>query len=89
VRDYLDSSAIAEMILLVNDKGETGEFYNVGSGIPTSNREFVLQSLKNAGLSETVVVERDLSPTHAGISVSYADVSKIQSLKTKSKNNYS
>jgi nucleoside-diphosphate-sugar epimerase len=88
VRDYLDSSAIAEMIFLVNDKGEMGEFYNVGSGIPTSNREFVHDSLEKAGLSQNVVVEQDLGPLHTGISVSYADVSKILSLSTKTINNY-
>ena len=82
IRDYLESAKIAELLFLVNQRGESGEVYNVGSGIPTLNRDFVTRSLESSGLSNDVVCEQiDSGALISTIAASYSDIRKVNLLQ--------
>lgn len=78
-RDFSDVKDVVRAYVLLMEKGESGEVYNIGSGMPVS-MQHIVDLLR--GLSEkevqTEVDQSRLRP--ADIPIMHADASKIRSL---------
>lgn len=83
VRDYLEVADAVRCYGLIMEHGQKGEVYNVGSGQPTTLRDFVCALLEREGIPGAVLSKSVSSNrTEGGIPVMYADVKKLHQLKS-------
>ncbi len=83
-RDYISASGAAELIILIAEKGSSGEIYNIGSGQAIYMEELLKEVLEENGLDMSVVGKTDptLLRSHAHeIPIIYADISKALELR--------
>jgi GDP-4-dehydro-6-deoxy-D-mannose reductase len=81
LRDYLRPADAADALMTLMRRGEAGEIYNVGSGVPVGVRDVLTVMLAEAGVPECPVhVEPAQSGTSGHIPVMYADVTKLRRL---------
>jgi GDP-4-dehydro-6-deoxy-D-mannose reductase len=57
-RDYISIQSAVSCFSLIMEKGETGEIYNVGSGVAIRMRDLLERMLQEEGLDMSVVEER-------------------------------
>lgn len=81
-RDYVDGEQALDQLLLIADKGVSGEVYHVASGRPIVMRELLARLLREASIDPAVVREAPERPTRMGTDVPmiYADISKTRAL---------
>jgi nucleoside-diphosphate-sugar epimerase len=81
-RDYLKSEDAISQLLLIADKGRTGEVYHVASGQPVRMRDLLAGMLLSANLDMSVVREEKSIDRKIGydIPIIYADVGKTTGL---------
>jgi len=78
IRDYLDVRDLCRLLILLMQKGEGGEIYNVGSGVGVSTLT-IIEKLADC-FEEKIVVESDSVITQKKIDVPVviADISKLK-----------
>lgn len=78
-RDMIDVRDTAKAVILLCEKGEAGEAYNVGSGVETFISDILQQSLTIAGLKDVVEVT---AAAHRKVDLPrhFADIQKLQAL---------
>lgn len=77
-RDYLDVYEAVHLYRLIMERGESGEVYNVGSGIPIRMRDLLFTWLDARSIPRDSVREGDSSEKKkANPSCIYADMSKV------------
>jgi 3-dehydroquinate synthase len=77
-RDFIDALDVARALVLLADRGDAGEVYNVGSGVETSVGAVLLETLRLSGLDESVCVERP--GRDASVPRHVADPSRLRAL---------
>ena len=78
-RDYIDIKEAIKYYAAVMEKGECGEVYNVGSGRSVSLRKILLRMLRSAGLSFSVVKEKEHhTPGKIVVPKIFADMTKLK-----------
>lgn len=83
IRDYLEVADAVRCYCLIMEHGRKGEVYNVGSGQPITLRDMVYALLEREGIPGTVLSESVSSNrTESGIPAVYADVCKLNQLKS-------
>ena len=85
LRDYIDFDDAFDQILLIAERGKTGEVYNVGSGKATSMRDLLYKLISNANVPGETVVEAgtaNTGPSRIDVPVIFADLTKTLSLNT-------
>lgn len=84
-RDYLSVDEAADHIISIMENGETGEVYNVGSGLPVQMKEYLKRMLKSHDIGMNAVnADKGLETKSGSVSVVFADLSKLQTLKAQS-----
>ena len=83
-RDFVHVKDVVDFIELVLKKGESGEAYNVGTGIETSILDLARMIIDIAGLDCDPIFEK---PREGDIRRSCADISKAKKLGFKPKTN--
>lgn len=78
-RDFISIDRACEILLGLAHMGKSGEIYNVGSGFPTSCREFVVSLLNENGLDEKLLDEKN-EPNKSKVDFIYADMAKTREL---------
>jgi nucleoside-diphosphate-sugar epimerase len=81
-RDYLSIEQAVGAYVKIMARGQSGEIYNVGSGVPVKLSDFLAAYLKQFGLTMDVV---DVAAPTGGeqkseVTEIYADISKLQAL---------
>lgn len=78
-RDYLDVHEAVRLYRLIMERGESGEVYNVGSGVPVRMRELLYTWLDARSIPRDSVRERVVSEKGVAHPFSiYADISKVR-----------
>lgn len=75
-RDFIDVRDVAVALHLIATRGQSGNLYNVASGIETSMADVFLQMLQSTGLSDQVRVDRRPARP-ADIPRHFADISRL------------
>ena len=85
-RDYISIDEAAVQILAVAKRGESGQVYNVASGVPVTMREILARYLEKNKLDISVVHESASLSQRAGydVPVIYADMNKTLQLGIES-----
>ena len=85
IRDYISLEDACEQLLLIANKGSSGQIYHVASGKPILMRDLVLKFLKTHGISTSKLIEAEHLTNHSGIDVPimYANTSKTMNLFNK------
>ncbi len=79
IRDYISVDKAVNYYQLLMEKGEAGTVYNVGTGIPTSIKDLLIELLEEAELPFSVVKVENKPST--GVKAIYADISKLTLLE--------
>jgi nucleoside-diphosphate-sugar epimerase len=82
VRDYVSTDAAADQLLVIAERGATGEIYHVASGIPVTMRDLMLKQLALHGVDPSLVRESPDLSNRVGydVPVIYADMTKARVL---------
>jgi len=85
-RDYISIDEAAVQILAIAKRGESGQVYNVASGVPVTMREILARYLKKNKLDISVVHESASLSHRVGydVPVIYADMNKTLQLGIES-----
>jgi len=82
-RDYIGIEEAVTQLLVVAERGTSGEIYNVGSGVPKSIRSILFEELSKNGIPNNVVIETNsesIGRKGFDVPVIYADISKVVKL---------
>jgi GDP-4-dehydro-6-deoxy-D-mannose reductase len=81
-RDYVKIGDAISQLLLLADKGKTGDVYHVASGQPVRMRDLLAEMLASANLDMSIVCEEKSTDRKIGyeIPIIYADVGKTTGL---------
>jgi GDP-4-dehydro-6-deoxy-D-mannose reductase len=82
IRDYISISDAIKQIKIIAQHGLPGEIYNVGSGIPTLVRDFVISELQKNNLDFSFIEEESPRDKTRDRTFSYACVEKIKTLSS-------
>lgn len=86
-RDYIELESAFEQLMAIADRGISGEIYNVGSGVPKSMRNILIEMLEKEGIKhEGIIKSRSNAVGRLGFDVAkiYADVTKTSKLLAES-----
>jgi GDP-4-dehydro-6-deoxy-D-mannose reductase len=83
-RDYIDIHEAVQWYQLIMNRGTRGEVYNVGSGFSVQLKEILNRILFENSLDMGVVESQPITHAHKiNITDIFADISRVQSLKTR------
>lgn len=82
VRDYLYASDAVDALILIAEKGEKGEVYNVGSGIPIKIKDLAKMIMTILGAEDAKIRYTNKS-WKGDIKKWYADISRISNMGFK------
>jgi nucleoside-diphosphate-sugar epimerase len=84
-RDFIHIVQAASDILAVALHGETGDVYNIGSGVPTKVRDFVEDFLKKNSIPTSTLVYSREKPKNE-LPLIFANIDKVTKLKEERSN---
>jgi GDP-4-dehydro-6-deoxy-D-mannose reductase len=80
-RDYIPVEEAVDLIFRVMRSGSCGEFYNVGTGHPTTNLDLLHKLLRDAGIPLDKISTEEVG-TSPG-TCAWADLSRLNALPVK------
>lgn len=83
-RDFISTNDAARQLILIANRGVTGEIYHIASGIPITMRDFLLNQLELNGLSSSLVQESSEFSNRRGydVPIIFANMTKTRNLET-------
>lgn len=83
IRDYISTDEAARQLIMIAERGISGNIYHIGSGQPITMRDFLVAQLKLHGLSASLIREAPVNSNRSGYDVPmiFASMQKTQHLE--------